>query len=234
MIILRPAQERGAADLGWLKSFHTFSFGRYIDRSHMGFGSLRVINDDIVAPGQGFGMHEHDNMEIITYVLSGALEHKDSMGNGSIIKPGNIQYMSAGSGVAHSEFNPSATDPVHLLQIWIIPSVRDAAPAYAEKHVSDADKKGRLCLLASSDGREGSLKIRQDADMYATLLNGSDSITHHVKPGRQVWLHVARGSVQLNGQNLSAGDGAAVTDENITLSQGHDADMLLFDMAPLQ
>ena len=232
MLTLRKSTDRGHAEHGWLDSWHTFSFADYHDPQHMGFGDLRVINDDTVQPGQGFGTHGHRDMEIITYVLDGALEHKDSMGNGSIIRPGNVQRMSAGRGVRHSEFNASKTEPVHFLQIWIMPNVSGIEPGYEEKHFSEAEKRGRLRLVASPDGRDGSVKIHQDARVYAAVLDGADELTHALGQGRKAYVHVARGAVTVNGHALGAGDGARISDESgIAFSNARDAEILLFDLA---
>ena len=195
MLEVRKANERGHADHGWLRSFHSFSFADYYDPRHMGFGPLRVINEDRVQPGKGFGTHGHRDMEIVSYVLEGALEHKDSIGNGSVIRPGDVQRMSAGTGVRHSEFNPSPRELVHFLQIWIEPSVAGIAPGYEEKHFDAASKRGRLRLVASPDGRDGSVKIHQDAYLYAALLDGAERVAHAVAPGRRIYVHVARGKV---------------------------------------
>jgi redox-sensitive bicupin YhaK (pirin superfamily) len=231
MITIRPAKERGHADHGWLDTWHTFSFADYYDPRFMGFGVLRVINEDFVAPGQGFPTHGHRDMEIITYVLEGALEHRDSLGNGSVIRPGEVQRMSAGTGVRHSEANPSASDALHLLQIWITPSKAGIAPGYEQKTFGDADKRGRLRLVASSDGAEGSVTIHQDARLYASVLRPQQSVTHTLAPGRHAWLHVARGTLTLNGHQLTAGDGAALVSEpTLTLSATTEAEALLFDL----
>jgi redox-sensitive bicupin YhaK (pirin superfamily) len=232
MLTLRKNTDRGHANHGWLDTWHTFSFADYHDPEHMGFGDLRVINDDRVQPGQGFGTHGHRDMEIITYVLDGALEHKDSMGNGSVIRPGNVQRMSAGRGVRHSEFNASRTDSVHLLQIWIEPNVTGIEPGYEEKNFSDDEKRGRLRLIASPDGRDGSVTIHQDARVYAALLDGADMATHALAAGRRAYVHVARGTVKVNGQLLAGGDGARISKENsIVLSDAGKAEVLLFDLA---
>ena len=232
MIALRKSQDRGHANHGWLDSYHTFSFAGYYDPREMGFGTLRVINEDRVAPGQGFGTHPHRDMEIISYVLEGALAHKDSMGTGSVIQPGDVQRMSAGTGVSHSEFNHSPKEGVHFLQIWIEPNQRGVAPGYEQKNFTREDKKGRLRLVASPDGADGSVKIHQDARVYASVLEGDDAVTHALEPGRQAYVHVARGSVQLNGTELSTGDGAKVSAEKeLRLSGGQGAEVLLFDMA---
>ena len=229
---LRKSDARGRADLGWLDSRHTFSFGHYHDPRHMGFGPLRVINDDRVAPGGGFPTHPHSDMEIITYVLDGALEHKDSLGTGSVIRPGDVQRMSAGTGIRHSEFNASTTEPVHLLQIWIIPEHQGLPASYEQKAFSDADKRGRLHLVGSRDGREGSVTIQQDVDLYATRLSKSAAVSHDLKASRGAWVQVARGSVSFNGEALQAGDGVAIEDAGTIRLQGvDDAEVLLFDMA---
>lgn len=231
MLELRKAAERGYADHGWLRSFHSFSFADYHDPQHMGFGPLRVINEDRVAPGQGFGTHGHRDMEIVSYVLEGELEHKDSMGNGSVIRPGDVQRMSAGRGVLHSEFNHSKEALVHFLQIWIEPSVRGIAPGYEEKHFDAASKRGRLRLVASPDGREGSVTIHQDAYVYAALLDGVERVTHALHAGRRGYVHVARGKLSVNGQQLAAGDAIKATDVGeIVLERGGQAEVLLFDL----
>lgn len=232
MITIRHADERGAANLGWLNSRHTFSFGHYFDSQHMGFGPLRVINEDRVRPGAGFDTHGHCDMEIISYVLEGALEHKDSIGAGSVIRPGEVQRMSAGTGIRHSEFNPSRRDPVHFLQIWILPHSEGLEPSYEQKQFSDEEKRGRLRLIGSRDGREGSVTIHQDADLYASLLSDGQEVSHALRDGRKVWVQVARGTVRLNGHQLDAGDGAAISDERSVTIAGasKDAEVLLFDM----
>ena len=231
MLTVRKAEERGHANHGWLNSWHTFSFADYQDPRHMGFGPLRVINDDTVQPGQGFGTHGHRDMEIITYVLDGAVEHKDSMGNGSIIRPGNVQRMSAGTGVRHSEFNPSRDERVHFLQIWIEPKITGVKPGYEEKQFGLADKKGQLRLVASPNGREGSVTIHQDATVYASMLDGKDAVTHRLAPGRRAYIHVARGAVKVNGTALKDGDGARVENESsIELKDAREAEVLLFDL----
>ncbi len=232
MIKIRYSDERGKADFGWLQSFHTFSFGNYFDRRHMHFGPLRVINEDFVMPGKGFGTHPHDNMEIITYILDGALEHKDSMGSGSIIRPGDIQRMSAGTGVTHSEFNPSQDESVHLLQIWILPAKENINPSYAQKHFPEDERHNRLTLLASQSGRDGSLSLCQDTDLYTSALQSGHVLRFEPKQQRQQWVQVAKGEVYLNNQVLKAGDGAAIEDENIlTFEKANKAEFLLFDMA---
>ena len=230
MMKLRTAEQRGQADHGWLKTAHTFSFADYYDPENMGFRSLRVINDDVVAPGRGFGMHPHQDMEIITYVLSGQLQHKDSMGNGSVIKPGQVQYMAAGTGVLHSEFNPSSKDEVHLLQIWIKPDAKGLKPRYAEKSFESAED-GKLTLVTSKTGRDGSIAINQDAELYLARLRKGDSVTHQLKPERHAWVHVAEGSVTVNGKKLSGGDAVSVSDEQTLTLEGADkAQVLLFDL----
>ncbi|MBD1853326.1 pirin family protein [Cyanobacteria bacterium FACHB-502] len=233
MITIRPAQERGTANFGWLDSRHTFSFGEYYDPNHMGFADLRVINEDKVTPGQGFGTHGHRDMEIISYVLEGALEHKDSIGTGSIIRPGDVQRMSAGTGIQHSEYNASKTEPVHFLQIWILPEQKGIEPGYEQKTFTEADKRGRLCLVGSQDGRDGSITIHQDVNLYAAALNQSEKVNHTFANGRTAWLQVVRGSVQLNEQTLTAGDGVAIANEAAITLQGtvNDTEVLLFDMA---
>jgi redox-sensitive bicupin YhaK (pirin superfamily) len=232
MIELRRAAERGHASHGWLDSYHSFSFADYYDPAHMGFGSLRVINEDRVQPGKGFGTHGHRDMEIISYVLDGQLEHKDSMGTGSVIAPGDVQRMSAGRGVMHSEYNPSPDRPVHFLQIWIEPNVGGIAPSYEQKRFEPAAKRGRLALIASADGRDGSVTIHQDASVYATLLDGEDQVTHALAAGRRAYVHVARGSVHANGVALRAGDAAKLTAEPVLrLGGAAAAEVLLFDLA---
>ena len=233
MITLRPAAERGKADFGWLDSRHTFSFGGYRDGRHMGFGPLRVINEDRVQPGQGFGAHPHSDMEIISYVLEGALEHKDSIGTGSVIRPGDVQRMSAGSGIRHSEFNHSKSEPVHFLQIWLIPDAEGINPSYEQKRFEDTDKRGRLRLVASPDGREGSVTVHLDASVYASVLDQGGKVSHSPAADRVLWLQVARGSLVLNGQELKTGDGAAITGESqldIT-GRADGTEFLLFDMS---
>lgn len=235
MITIRPAGDRGAANFGWLDTRHTFSFGHYYDPLHMGFRALRVINEDKVAPAQGFGMHGHRDMEIVTYVLSGALEHKDSIGNGSVIRPGDVQRMSAGRGIMHSEFNASATDPVHLLQIWLLPNQTGLDPSYEETHFSAVDLSGQLRLIGSPDGRDGSVTIHQDVQLYATQLQANESVEVTIAPDRALWIQVARGAILLNDQPLTAGDGASVSDlDRVTLTgQADQAEVLVFDLAPL-
>jgi redox-sensitive bicupin YhaK (pirin superfamily) len=232
MMELRRSEDRGLADHGWLKSFHSFSFADYHDPAHMGFGALRVINEDRVRPGKGFGTHGHRDMEIISYVLEGALEHKDSMGNGSIIRPGNVQRMSAGTGVHHSEYNPSTREGVHFLQIWIEPGVRGVIPSYEEKQFDADSRRGRLALIASPDGRGGSVTIHQDALVYAALLEGPETAVHALPAGRRAYVHVARGEATVNGQALRAGDALKATGEReIRLEGGRGAEVLLFDLA---
>ena len=232
MIALRKSQDRGHANHGWLDSYHTFSFAGYYDPREMGFGSLRVINEDRVQAGMGFGTHPHRDMEIISYVLEGALEHKDSMGTGSVIRPGDVQRMSAGTGVSHSEYNPSRSDLVHFLQIWIEPNRTGVKPSYEQKTFGVDDKKGRLRLVASPDGAQGSVQIHQDAWVYASVLDGADALTHALPAGHKAYLHVVRGSVEINGQKLGAGDGAKISGEpELRLTNGKAAEVLLFDMA---
>ncbi len=232
MINVRHAADRGTANLGWLDSRHTFSFSDYYDPEQMGFGPLRVINEDRVSPGQGFGTHGHRDMEIISYVIEGALEHKDSIGTGSVIRPGDVQIMSAGTGIRHSEFNHSKTDPVHFLQIWVVPKREGNAPRYDQKTFSASDKRGRLRLVGSSDGRDGSVIIHQDVDIFAGLLNSGEHVTHGLSPGRKAWLQVVRGAVAMNGQDLEVGDGAAVQDEStLTVTAKVDStEILMFDL----
>ncbi len=227
---IRKSEERGHVNHGWLDSYFTFSFAEYHDPRHMGFRSLRVINDDRIAPGGGFGMHPHRDMEIISYVLDGALEHKDSMGNGSVIRPGDFQYMSAGTGVRHSEFNPSEQEETHLLQIWIVPDQRGVKPRYGEKAMAKAPS-GRLHLVASKSGRDGSIAIQQDADLHLARLNPKDSVEHVLNPGRQAWVHVATGEIEVNGQVLKAGDAAALSEEaRVKLAAQQPSQVLLFDL----
>ena len=231
-LTLRRSEDRGHADFGWLDSRHTFSFGRYIDRNHMGFGPLRVINDDRVAGGGGFPTHPHADMEIITYILDGALQHRDSLGTGSVIRPGDVQRMSAGTGIEHCEFNASKTDPVHLLQIWIVPETKGIAPSYEQKAFTQAEKRGQLRLVASRGGRDGSVSLHRDADMFATLLDAGQSVRHTLRDGRAAWVQVARGSVSLNGTRLEAGDGVAIEDAGeLAFDGARDAEVLVFDMA---
>ncbi len=232
MIQIRRSEDRGHFDHGWLDTHFTFSFADYHDPKHMHFRTLRVINEDRVAPGGGFPTHPHQDMEIVTYVLEGGLEHRDSMGNGSVIRPGDVQRMSAGTGVTHSEYNPSATEPVHLLQIWMFPERKGIKPSYEQKSFSDTEKRGRLRLVASPDGREGSVTIHQDIELYAAVLGAGGSVRHELKPDRHAYVQVVRGSVKLNGQKLEAGDGAAISEEKtVELIGVKDAEMLVFDLA---
>lgn len=231
MITIRASDTRGHVNHGWLDTYHTFSFASYKDASHMGFRVLRVINEDRVAPGKGFGTHPHHDMEIITYVLEGALEHKDSMGNGSVIRPGDVQHMSAGTGVMHSEFNPSTTEPVHLLQIWLFPKEKGVTPRWAQKTFPESERRGRLCLVASEDGADGSLSINQDARLYVSLLHTGESIDYAPDESRYIWVQVARGMLSINGFALHSGDGAAIRDEQQLLIQADaQAELLLFDL----
>lgn len=231
MITLRPANDRGHANHGWLDSWHTFSFADYFDPRHMGFRSLRVINDDLIAGGGGFGMHPHRDMEILTYVLSGALEHRDSMGNTAVMRAGDTQQMSAGTGVRHSEFNHSATEPVHLLQIWLQPERKAVTPSYAEKSLANA-ACGQLHLLASRGGRDGSLPIHQDADVWLAKFAGGETLSLSLRPGRHAWVQVAEGEVDCNDLHLSAGDGAAVSEESALRFRGlSPAQVLVFDLS---
>jgi quercetin 2,3-dioxygenase len=231
MIEIRRSAERGQADHGWLKSFHSFSFADYFDPEHVGFGPLRVINEDRVQPGMGFGTHGHRDMEIISYVLNGELAHKDSIGNGSVIRPGDVQRMSAGSGIRHSEFNPSDKRSVHFLQIWIQPDVRNIAPSYEEKRFPNEAKRGRLRQIASPDRADGSVLIHQDARVYAGLFDGEEQAGIKVAPGRQVYVHLARGELRVDGVHLFAGDGAKLRAEGeVSLQGGRDAEVLVFDL----
>jgi quercetin 2,3-dioxygenase len=232
MLAIRKSADRGTADHGWLLSRHTFSFADYYDPVQMGFGPLRVINEDRVRPGEGFGTHGHRDMEIISYVLEGALEHRDSIGTGSIIRPGDVQIMSAGTGIRHSEFNPSKTEAVHFLQIWIVPDREGIAPRYDQKTFADSEKLGRLRLVGSSDGRDGSIVIHQNVDLFAGILSAEQQATHALGKGRRAWLQVARGSIEANGRRLDAGDGAALQDEAaITVTGRSDrGELVLFDL----
>ncbi len=234
MITLRPARDRGAANFGWLDARHTFSFGNYYDPNHMGFGPLRVINEDKVAPGKGFATHGHRDMEIVTYVLDGALAHQDNIGNGATMRPGDVQRMSAGTGILHSEFNASDRDPVHLLQIWLLPAENGIPPSYEQTYFPLEEKRGQLRLVGSPEGRDGSVTIHQDVNLYATQLTPGESVTHGLGGDRIAWIQVARGAVTLNGQSLPAGDGAAISQESeVTLTGvSDDSEVLLFDMAP--
>ncbi len=232
MITIRPSAERGHFDHGWLNTYHSFSFASYYDPAHMGFRSLRVINEDRVIGGAGFGTHSHRDMEILTYVLSGALEHQDSMGNGSVIFPGDVQRMSAGTGIAHSEYNHEKDQPVHFLQIWLLPERNGIVPGYEQRTFPQEERNGRLRLIAARDGREESVRINQDVDLFAATLEPGRGVTHPLKSGRHAWLQVARGGVELNGVRMVAGDGAAVSDESmleVTATEG--AEILLFDLA---
>jgi redox-sensitive bicupin YhaK (pirin superfamily) len=232
MITIRKSEDRGHFNLGWLDTYHTFSFDQYYDPAHMHFRSLRVINEDRVQAAKGFPTHSHRDMEIITWILAGALEHRDSMGNGSVIRPGDVQRMSAGTGVSHSEFNPSESDPVHLLQIWILPERDGLPPSYEEKHFGDEERRGRLRLIASKDGREGSVKIHQDAQLYASILDAGQTAVHALAEGRYGWLQVARGTIRLNDVELKQGDGAAVSNESeLRIAAQDQAEFLLFDLA---
>ena len=230
MIDIRKSNERGHANHGWLDTYHTFSFADYHDPRWMGFRSLRVINDDLVMPGMGFGTHPHRDMEIITYILSGELEHKDSMGNGRVIRPGEVQYMAAGSGVKHSEFNPKNDEAVHLLQVWIVPDERGVKPRYQEKSLQNAPS-GQFNLVTSKTGRDGSIAIHQDAELWIAKLNAGEKAAHQLAPGRNAWVHVAEGEVSLNGKTLAGGDGAAVSEETLLeLAATKPAQVLLFDL----
>jgi redox-sensitive bicupin YhaK (pirin superfamily) len=232
MIAIRKANERGHADHGWLDTYHTFSFAGYRDARHMGFRALRVMNEDTVQPGEGFGTHPHRDMEIVTYVLEGALEHKDSMGNGEVLRPGEFQRMSAGTGITHSEFNPSGEDPVHLYQIWLFPEHKGIEPSYEQKRFADAERRNRLRLVASRDAAEGSLLIHQDARIYLSTLDAGQQTSHKLAEGRHAWLQVLRGAVSLNGRDLATSDGAAVSDEGLlTVQAKAGAEIMLFDLA---
>jgi redox-sensitive bicupin YhaK (pirin superfamily) len=232
MITLRKSQDRGYADHGWLKSHHSFSFAGYYDPDHMGFGNLRVINEDHIAPGRGFGTHGHKDMEIVTYVVSGNLAHKDNMGNVKGIPPGDVQRMSAGTGVEHSEFNHAEGQTTHLLQIWIEPNVRGIAPGYEQKTFSDAEKRGKLRLVASNGGTEGSVAIHADAKIYAALLDGQETVQLPLNPARKAYVQLVRGAIDVNGQPMAQGDAALVQSEsNLELSNGKDAEVLVFDLS---
>jgi quercetin 2,3-dioxygenase len=232
MLTVRRAEERGHASFGWLDSHHTFSFGEYHDPAHMGFRTLRVINDDRVAPGAGFPSHPHRDMEIVSYVLEWALAHEDSLGHGSVIRPGEVQRMSAGTGIVHSEYNHSPTDPARFLQIWILPERRGIAPGYEQKEFPAAERQGRLRVVASRSGRDGSLVIHQDAEIHAALLDTGDQVTHALAPGRHAWVQMARGSARVNGTVLAEGDGAALSNEEVVRIEGvAGAEILLFDLA---
>jgi redox-sensitive bicupin YhaK (pirin superfamily) len=233
MIDIRPAAERGRADFGWLDSRHTFSFGDFYDPGHMGFGPLRVINEDRVRPGAGFDTHGHRDMEIISYVLEGALEHKDSIGTGSVIRPGEVQIMSAGTGIRHSEFNHSKTAPVHFLQIWVLPDRRGLPPRYDQKAFPESERRGRLRLVGSPDGRSGSILIHQDVEIYDALLASGERVTHDLGPSRKAWVQVTRGAVEVNGKPAGAGDGVAITDEPVVTvtARADGSEILVFDLA---
>ncbi|NJN72616.1 MAG: pirin family protein [Limnothrix sp. RL_2_0] len=232
MIQLRPSSERGRGNLDWLESYFSFSFSQYYDPQHMGFSNLRVINEDYIAPAKGFGTHGHRDMEIVTYVLEGELEHKDSIGNGSIMRPGDVQRMSAGQGILHSEFNPSTENPVHLLQIWITPNQTGIDPSYEQKFFAVEDKQGKLRLVASPNGRDGSVTIHQNASIYASVLGNGEAVTHNIDGDRRVWVQVTKGHLTLNGETLKAGDGAGITAEKtITfIGQASETEFLLFDL----
>jgi quercetin 2,3-dioxygenase len=232
MIKVRHAEDRGSVNLGWLDSKHSFSFGHFVDPEYMNFGPLRVINEDRIQPGEGFPTHGHENMEIISYILDGALEHKDSIGTGSVIRAGEVQRMSAGTGIRHSEYNPSSEDGAHFLQIWLIPGEMDIDPGYEQKMFDPADRRGDITLVAASDGRDGALKVHQDVDLYSAVLDEGNNVTLDLRDGRRAWVQVAKGNAQLNGERLSPGDGAAVSDEAaLELKATSDAEVLIFDMA---
>jgi quercetin 2,3-dioxygenase len=232
MVTIRPAASRGRTQIDWLDSRHSFSFGDFQDPSHMGFRTLRVINDDRVAPASGFGMHSHRDMEIVTYVLDGALEHRDSLGTGEVLRRGDVQRMTAGTGIRHSEFNPSQTDPVHFLQIWIFPEERGLKPGYEQKNFADSEKRGRLRLIAAPGARDSSLAIRQDVDIFASVLGPNERLTHPLREGRSAWLQVATGRLELNGHPMVEGDGAAVVNEReLAVASDTGAEFLLFDLA---
>jgi quercetin 2,3-dioxygenase len=232
MLTIRRADDRGHADHGWLNSHHSFSFADYYDPAHMGFRGLRVINEDRVAPGRGFGTHPHRDMEIVSYVLDGGIEHRDSMGTGSVIRPGDVQRMTAGTGVTHSEFNASKTEPVHFLQIWLLPGMRGLKPSYEQKTFSREEKSGRLRLVASPDGSDGSVTIHNDTRLHAGIFDQGQSARYELASGRHAWVQVARGKVRVNGQELSVGDGAALSDEQAIQIEGIDAgEVLVFDLA---
>lgn len=234
MTVIRPSDARGHANFGWLDSRHSFSFGHYYDPEHMGFGSLRVINEDRVQPGAGFDTHGHQNMEIISYVLEGTLEHEDTLGTGAVIRPGDVQRMTAGTGIRHSEYNHSKTDPVHFLQIWIVPERDGLEPSYEQKSFDAGEKRGRLRLVGSRNGRDGSVTIHQDVDMYAGLFDTGESAEFEIRQGRGAWVHVARGDLNLNGHRMTQGDGAALDRPGVIKIQGEkDAEVLVFDLASL-
>jgi redox-sensitive bicupin YhaK (pirin superfamily) len=232
MLTLRAANERGHANHGWLDSHHTFSFANYLDPAHMGFRGLRVINEDRVSPGKGFGAHPHRDMEIVSYVLSGALEHRDSLGTGSVIRPGDVQRMTAGSGVTHSEFNGSKSEPVHFLQIWLLPESKNLAPGYEQKSFADSEKNGRLRLVAAPNGEAGSVTLHADAKLYAGQFDAGQSAELQLAPGRHAYVQVTRGKVHVQGQQLNAGDGAALSNENLLRIEGVEpSELLVFDLA---
>ena len=231
MIDIRHADERGSVNLGWLDSKHSFSFGHYVDPDHMGFDPLRVINEDRVQPGEGFPTHGHENIEIISYVLDGALEHKDSIGTGSVIRPGDVQRMSAGTGIRHSEYNPSTEHPAHFLQIWIVPDETGIEPGYEQKAFAPADRQGVLKLVAARNGRDGALTLHQDVDLYSSLFKDGDDVSLALRDGRRAWVQVARGSVQVNGEALEAGDGVALSNETaLRVTAKSNTEVLIFDM----
>ncbi len=232
MLTIRKAEDRGHANHGWLNTYHTFSFANYYEPKHMGFRALRVINEDRVSPGNGFGTHGHKNMEIITYVLEGALEHKDSIGTGSVIQPGEVQRMSAGTGILHSEFNHSKTDSVHFLQIWLLPEKEGLPPSYEQRNFSPAKTPGKLHLVAARDGRDAAVTVHQDVDLYAAVLEPGDRVSHSLQSQRHAWVQVARGAITLNGLSLDKGDGAAISEEtDVVIEATTDAEILLFDLA---
>jgi redox-sensitive bicupin YhaK (pirin superfamily) len=232
MIELRKAEDRGHADHGWLNTYHTFAFASYRDPKHMGFRSLRVMNEDRVAPGRGFGTHAHDNMEIVSYVLEGALEHKDSMGNGAVLRPGEFQRISAGTGITHSEANPSSTEPVHFYQIWLFPAERGIEPSYEQKRFDDKELTNAFRLVASPDGADGSLSINQDARIYLAKMNGSETVPFVIPPRRHVWLQVLRGSIRVGETEMATSDGAAISDESkLEITPTPEAELMLFDLA---
>lgn len=231
-VVFHDTNSRGHTKISWLDSYHTFSFGSFYDPNYMGFRSLRVINDDTVVPGAGFGTHGHRDMEILTYVLSGALEHKDSIGTGSVIRPGDAQIMSAGTGITHSEYNHSQTEPVHFLQIWMLPNQLGLAPRYEQKTFLPEQKRGKLRLIAAKDGRDGAVTVHQDLDLYASILEKGDVVNYQVKGDRYAWLHVAQGVATVNGKQLKTGDGVQITgEEKLEISTNANAEILLFDLA---
>lgn len=232
MITIRPAHERGTADHGWLKTHHTFSFARYVDRNHMGFRSLRVMNEDFIAPGMGFGMHPHDNMEILTYVISGVLRHEDSMGNGELVRAGEFQRMSAGTGVRHSEFNASASEELHLYQIWLLPKELEIEPSYEQRLVSEEEMRGRLCLIASPDREAGSMSINQDSRIYISKLQTGNSLSVSIEPTRHLWVQVLQGQLSLGSLEIKTGDGAAISEEaELSIRAKESSTLLVFDLA---